>query len=534
MATSCVENNNIGGFHMVDVADNVEFSDMGMDIYGMMDLEPEPVCTATTMTPIPDDDINKPKKMELMWAKELYEMKPEEREAANNELHGVEFDSNACFNNDVTTTTESPRQRAYALNAMQDVLDELVPPSSISSFQINNSRCNYKAYLRGLELGSVYIRSPDFRLRFLRADRFDPRKAATRYCNCLDLLVEYFGEKALHRSLYLSDLSYEELKTLREGYVQIMPSRDRNGRRILVFCGKATIQTEEAFFSSNKVMIYLLMGVLADDVTTQCKGAVVLIFPDKAPNAQPMNRRDAFMLNKYINYIPLRWSAMHFCIPDEPVFHIVRTLSLALIGPAGRKICRLHSGSLIECDYALSSYGIIVKDLPRTYTGIIKTKNLSRFVKVRAAIDDYRKKAVEGELNSTEYDACGIECPEVNCVLFGNKAQSWDHPGNIEFRDVMEEKEKERDRFPRTCLKGDRYIDSMIQEGILRNFRFCDYDKKKSWYTEINNMESLRHKITQLLTGIRKRRKATKMMHHIRREALVESSDGVCKCFFPQ
>ena len=65
MATSCVENNNIGGFHMVDVADNVEFSDMGMDIYGMMDLEPEPVCTATTMTPIPDDDIDKPKKWNL-------------------------------------------------------------------------------------------------------------------------------------------------------------------------------------------------------------------------------------------------------------------------------------------------------------------------------------------------------------------------------------------------------------------------------------------------------------------------------------
>jgi len=38
-------------------------------------------------------------------------------------------------------------------------------------------------------------------------------------------------------------------------------------------------------------------------------------------------------------------------------------------------------------------------------------------------------------------------------------------------------------------------------------------------------MESLRHKITQLLTGIRKRRKATKMIHHIRREALVESPD---------
>jgi hypothetical protein len=532
MATSYADNNS-GGVHMDDDGYDVESSDRKeMDI----DLEPTPCCTAMTMTPISDDDIDNPEKMERMWAKELYEMKPEEREAANNELHGVEFASNAYYNNNVKTTTECLEQRTFALNAMQDVLDELVPPSSIASLQINNSGCNYKAYLRGLITGSVYIRSPEFRLRFLRADRFDPRKAALRYCNCLDLLVEYFGEKVLYRSLYLSDLNYIELKSLREGHVQIMPSRDRNGRRILVFAGKPLVETDEHYFSLNKVMMYLLMGVLANDVTTQCKGAVVLIFPANHMDARrSMDRRDAFMLNKFINYIPLRWSAMHFCIPDEPVNRIVLTLSLALIGPAGRKICRLHNGSLIECDYALSSYGIMVKDIPWTYTGTIKIKNLSRFIKARSAIDDYRKKAAEGGLiNTEEYDACGVECPEVNCVLFGNKAQSWDHPGNIEFRDVILEKEKERDRFPRSCLKGDKYVDSMIQEGILRNFHFCDYDKKKSWYTEINNMEILRHKITQLLTGIRKRQKVTKKIHDIRREVQVESPDGVCGCFFSQ
>eukprot|EP00532_Pseudo-nitzschia_australis_P014559 CAMPEP_0168284280 /NCGR_PEP_ID=MMETSP0141_2-20121125/23419_1 /TAXON_ID=44445 /ORGANISM="Pseudo-nitzschia australis, Strain 10249 10 AB" /LENGTH=795 /DNA_ID=CAMNT_0008228267 /DNA_START=137 /DNA_END=2524 /DNA_ORIENTATION=+ len=557
-----------------------------------------------------DDALQDPFLMEKILGRELYEMKPEEREAATNELHGVEFESNkgvvggmqqhhrgsniSNFTNAATsnaayannhhndndcafdpsslssitripneTTKESPAKTAFFLAEMQDVLDELVPPSSVASnhdMNINsninanqspnhsnhhsNRRRQYHAYRRGLELNSDYIRTPEYRLRFLRADRFDARKAALRYCNCLNLLFKWFGATIFHRQLYLSDLTMLEQKYCRDGNVQVLPSRDRIGRRVLVFIGRHDASTPEEYAAAFRLLIYLIWTIPAQDVTTQVKGAVVLIFPTFEDSAV-LAKHSAKKLNQILHTIPLRYSAIHFCIPNSPINNMVRSLCLLLIGPEGRRVCRVHTGSPVEVDYALSSYGIIIKDIPRTYTFMIKTKNWARFVKVRTAIDNFHKKSVPRDASTStsavdvdhhghrqssqsqsqskeqrQQQICGVECPEVNCILFGNKAMAWDHPGNIEFRDLIEEKELERQTRPKTLsLKGDKYNDHIIDEGRLKNYVYMEYDKKNLWYTEITDDDVLRHKVTQLLTGIRKRRKATRMAQKMRADS---------------
>ena len=82
-----------------------------------------------------------------------------------------------------------------------------------------------------------YALSKGFLIKFLRAEFFDVKKAADRYICCIDFLVDYFGTFALERPLYLKDLDKNEQKMLKEGRLQLMPSRDRLGRRILVFLG---------------------------------------------------------------------------------------------------------------------------------------------------------------------------------------------------------------------------------------------------------------------------------------------------------
>mmetsp|Transcript_27536 Transcript_27536/g.64573 ORF Transcript_27536/g.64573 Transcript_27536/m.64573 type:complete len:596 (+) Transcript_27536:248-2035(+) len=481
-----------------------------------------------------DDVLENPSLMEKVLERELYEMKPEEREAAINELHGVEFESKARLREFSLgwneKSKECPENTARALKEMQTVLDELVPPGSIISQNNGNNndrrRLTNRGYRRGLELKSKYICTPEFRLKFLRADRFNPRKAAVRYCDCLDLLMKYFGEKIFRRQLYVSDLTALEHKFLRDGNIQVLPSRDRIGRRVFVFIGRHNANTPEEYFAAFRLIIYLTWSVLAEDVTTQIKGVVVLIFPSFEETS--LAKQSAKKLNQAINTLPLRFSAIHFCIPNVPIMNMVRSLCLVLIGAEGRRVCRVHTGSPVEVDYELSSYGINVKDIPRTYTSMVKTKNWARFVKVRTVIDNYRKK-LETESGLDEDadngEICGVECPEVNCILFGNKAMAWDHPGNIEFRDLIEEKEFERETRPKNfALKGDRYNDYIIEEGRLRNFVYMEYDKVNLWYTEITDENVLRHKITQLLTGIRKRRKAARMAQKMRMEIPAENT----------
>ena len=113
--------------------------------------------------------------------------------------------------------------------------------------EINNNKITIQekwAYIRAIELHNHYCRRQThdneccyvctnyFRVRFLKVEQYNAQKAAIRYCRCLNVLHKYFGDIALMRQLYISDLRSEELKFLKnEGMVQLLHSRDSVGRR---------------------------------------------------------------------------------------------------------------------------------------------------------------------------------------------------------------------------------------------------------------------------------------------------------------
>jgi hypothetical protein len=80
----------------------------------------------------------------------------------------------------------------------------------------------------------LYVNSIEFRLMYLRSGLFDVKKTAKRIVQALDLLLEIYGEYALERKIKLSDFTKNELKIMKKGYIQLLPSRDRGGRRIIV------------------------------------------------------------------------------------------------------------------------------------------------------------------------------------------------------------------------------------------------------------------------------------------------------------
>jgi hypothetical protein len=87
-----------------------------------------------------------------------------------------------------------------------------------------------------------YLFSKANKLRFLRSELFDPRKSALRFTKYLDLLFDIYGECALRRPIRLQDLDSEELSFLKSGQYQMLPYRDRGGRRIMAMNNKFIYQ----------------------------------------------------------------------------------------------------------------------------------------------------------------------------------------------------------------------------------------------------------------------------------------------------
>lgn len=82
-----------------------------------------------------------------------------------------------------------------------------------------------------------FIDDKEFRLRFLRCELFDVRKAAIRFVNYLNLAHELWGGVALTRQIRITDFTKSEMKFFRKGYYQILPYRDQAGRRVITLMG---------------------------------------------------------------------------------------------------------------------------------------------------------------------------------------------------------------------------------------------------------------------------------------------------------
>jgi hypothetical protein len=88
-------------------------------------------------------------------------------------------------------------------------------------------------YEMALSLSLEYVTNRNFRLKFLRADNYDAKKAAVRMIKFFEWKLDLFGENKLVREIVLSDFEPHELEAIKSGYIQLLPQRDRAGRSIL-------------------------------------------------------------------------------------------------------------------------------------------------------------------------------------------------------------------------------------------------------------------------------------------------------------
>jgi len=142
-----------------------------------------------------------------------------QRNAIFEEIHGVTSMA-------VEETPELLAESLVQLKTELDAMDEKTRNSyDIVSRQESN---NYS---------QNFVNSNDFLLRFLRCELFDPRKAAVRLVSFFNFLKEVYGEDALQYfdgSMNFFTGSPEVYPGFRKGYTQMLPFRDRSGRKVIV------------------------------------------------------------------------------------------------------------------------------------------------------------------------------------------------------------------------------------------------------------------------------------------------------------
>ena len=161
-----------------------------------------------------------PVHIDRLMAKEIDRLSLRDRNAIYEEIHGV----STC------AIEETPELLETSLLEFQTELDKIDSDKRSAYDYIANQELEKpsKRILQGKEL----------RLRFLRRTFFHVPQAVHRFARYFQLLQRVYGRESLPKfdgsmEYYLNDS--ETMAGFRCGYQQLLPFRDRSGRKIFVF-----------------------------------------------------------------------------------------------------------------------------------------------------------------------------------------------------------------------------------------------------------------------------------------------------------
>ncbi|KAL3910481.1 MAG: hypothetical protein SGILL_007671, partial [Bacillariaceae sp.] len=103
----------------------------------------------------------------------------------------------------------------------------------------------------------------------------------------------------------------------------------------------------------------------------------------------------------------------------------------------------------------------------------------------------------------------GIECPDLDSILFRSAGLAFYHPGNIEFRRILERRQGERSNL-RSMAEKDDYLQGIIEECVSSNLNFAIFDKQNGWYEKTHDYAIIRKNVFQAVRDQSKRSKARK------------------------
>mmetsp|Transcript_5911 Transcript_5911/g.16044 ORF Transcript_5911/g.16044 Transcript_5911/m.16044 type:complete len:546 (-) Transcript_5911:685-2322(-) len=306
---------------------------------------------------------------EQLLAREMQDLSLDERETIYEEIHGVAND-----------LKETPQMRKSKLAEFDAHLRQ------------RSKKKQAEAHRQARFLAPRYVQDPNFRLMFLRCEMMDVSKAVEKYIQHFELKRKLFGVDKLGRSLDWTDLSADDRKALSNGGAQIFASvRDRMDRLIYFETYKFYHYANGAITSQVRAIWYVMMKALENDVSIQLKGGVGIMYAVGMSLHEFTRAVLAQSENLMMDAMPIRTCGMHFCL-DNPALRPLLSLFLSAAPKEVRLRTRIHFGSHVECQYALSTFGISTQVLPYNVDGKLKQEKLEGLLASHRRAEDERRR----------------------------------------------------------------------------------------------------------------------------------------------
>ncbi|KAL3904358.1 MAG: hypothetical protein SGILL_010102 [Bacillariaceae sp.] len=313
---------------------------------------------------------------------------------------------------------------------------------------------------------SPMFQDRDFRLAFARADRYDPCKAASRIVAYLSNAVQLFGQYAINRPTKLtSDFEADVEKAMRMGWMQLLLTRDRIGRRILVLddLGPEDVSIQNKDTDSQNLGVQLVIQVFN---------------PEKSLLLKDPATREHF--RRLFACSPVRFSCIHFCFPALSFSPNVESKGVAslkapplccnynaftqsaasLLGRDERVRTKLHTGSIIECHEKLGEYGINPDSIPMTSTGRVKLRDHEKWIMIQLGRERTQQQGQRFPI---------VECPVGKHILLVKGRRIARHEGNMRLRSMLQERYQERNEASRAqkIAITTEVMDNLTGEGYV-------------------------------------------------------------------
>mmetsp|Transcript_698 Transcript_698/g.1258 ORF Transcript_698/g.1258 Transcript_698/m.1258 type:complete len:507 (-) Transcript_698:1067-2587(-) len=217
------------------------------------------------------------------------------------------------------------------------------------------------AYEIALKQNRSFVEDYDFRLMFLRSEGFVASAACNRMMQFLKLKQIYFGEGKITKDITFLDLSEDDILSLRTGAIQVLSEKDRSGRAVVAVLPSLwnQQQTPENMMRAS----YLLEMSLIRDPDVQKRG-VVYIYYDTKPYNSGLSAPDAAMVSLakiHKASMPVRYAAYHICLRDRSGYH---SIGHAISKKEDIVKGISHYGDDKECLLKLQGFGILVSCFP--------------------------------------------------------------------------------------------------------------------------------------------------------------------------
>eukprot|EP00980_Cylindrotheca_fusiformis_P028644 scaffold22625_cov174-Cylindrotheca_fusiformis.AAC.2 len=273
--------------------------------------------------------------VDLLLAESMAALSFQERQLEQEELHGVR------------------PQLSEDMEMIQRLANEL-------DIHLNRLKAG-TAYEAAESTDSAYAKGMDFRLLFLRCNRYDPQASAAHLIKFMDAKLKLFGKAKLVQDITLRDLGEDDREVVRNGHLQVLQGCDQSGRRIILEF--PALRSFKTLMNELRARFYIYMDA-AKSPDTQRKGVVMVTYG--VGTLRERLRGIGFVeISKVALSVPLHFAGIHLATDD--LGHYVLLKGVLAIAPVKlRTRFKLHHGSHMECQYRLTTYGIPRELLPLT------------------------------------------------------------------------------------------------------------------------------------------------------------------------